>query len=162
MVALGYKVKSGSNHSIKYQCAGALISDTWVLTTAHCINRRLLIVKTGSVSILYKIKKSKYKFFLQIDQVSLKDGSLYNNFNIKSYRKHPDFKGTLQFYDIGLIELFEPVPVFGLTTRPICLPSAANSKSYDENYSIAGWTLLKDNPVIYNLFLNLVFNFFIL
>ena len=73
-----------------------------------------------------------------------------------SYKRHPDYKVSSKYHDIGLIELIEP----NYTFRPICLPSAANSKSHDKNYSIAGWSLLIYQRVIYKIIcvLVLVFN----
>ena len=64
IVALGYKDETNRT---TYWCAGVLISDTWVLSAAHCIKKRLIYVKIGSVSILNKIWYLKYCYFLQID-----------------------------------------------------------------------------------------------
>ena len=58
MVALGYVDKSNLT---TYRCAGVLISDTWVLTTAHCIIKSIAYVRVGSVSIK---KKNIFKILI--------------------------------------------------------------------------------------------------
>ena len=74
------------------------------------------------------------------------------HFNIKSYRRHPLYSSTSKVHDIGLIKLLERVSYSDVQARPICLPTADNSKSFDENYSLAGWSILTGPKVMHNSF----------
>ena len=47
MAALGYRDEFDRN-SLKFLCAGSLISSTYVLTSAHCVNSNLYLVRLGA------------------------------------------------------------------------------------------------------------------
>ncbi|KAF7236124.1 Complement C2 [Varanus komodoensis] len=92
---------------VDYTCRGALISKTWVLTSAHCFNK---LNHTASWMLTLGGGESKLKIKRRIDH------ELYN------VRAKMD-QGITEFYDydISLLELEKPVQ-FGGRIRPICLP----------------------------------------
>ncbi|XP_063702508.1 putative serine protease 45 [Culicoides brevitarsis] len=87
------------NQEARYFCAGALISDHFVLTSAHCIQN------TGA----------KY---VKITGVQ---GIQEQYFTVSEFIVHPQYSNTSFYHDIGLLRLNRPVSLSSYT-RPACLP----------------------------------------
>lgn len=84
------------------QCAGALISDRYVLTAAHCLNREPpAIVRFGEHSIRSE----------DAGQVDVP---------VESTVVHPEYSASAVYNDIALIKLSEPV-TFNRLVQPACL-----------------------------------------
>ncbi|KAL7731985.1 hypothetical protein ACLKA6_015749 [Drosophila palustris] len=123
MAALGYNDASNPN-SLKFLCAGSLISSQFVVTSAHCINSMLILVRLGAHDL------SKTTELGAID------------YRIKRSVVHEQYDLASIANDIALIELNGVAPSNG-DIRPICLPEGSRFQREDEfvgmNPFVAGY-----------------------
>ncbi|KAJ7317375.1 hypothetical protein JRQ81_003537 [Phrynocephalus forsythii] len=117
-------------HQREPSCRGALVSKTWVLTSAHCFNA---VNNTSSWTVILGGGESTVPIKRRIDH------ALYNvrakvDQNIKEFYD----------YDISLLELQTPVR-FGGRIRPICLPCTEGANQALKKKS--GATTCKDHEL---------------
>ncbi|XP_034655539.1 venom serine protease Bi-VSP [Drosophila subobscura] len=124
IAALGYFEESNRN-SLKFLCGGSLIHSHYVITSAHCINGLLTLVRLGAHDLSKPTEA----------------GAM--DFRIRRTVIHEQFDMTSIANDIALIEL-SGMTSATLTANiaPICLPEAAKFLQQDfvgMNPFIAGW-----------------------
>lgn len=88
MAALGYRE---DYDTLKFLCAGSLISPRYVITSAHCINNYLMLVRLGAHDLRNTLEPEA------------------RNYHIKRTVVHEQFDLKIITNDLALIELSETV-----------------------------------------------------
>ncbi|XP_016966105.3 venom serine protease Bi-VSP isoform X2 [Drosophila biarmipes] len=126
IAALGYFEETNRN-ALKFLCGGSLIHSHYVVTSAHCINPMLTLVRLGAHDLSKPAEPGAMDFRIRRTVV-------HEHFDLNSISN-----------DIALIEL-NGVGTLPGNISPICLPEAAKFLQQDfvgMNPFVAGWGAVK-------------------
>ncbi|OCT97345.1 transmembrane protease serine 11C-like [Xenopus laevis] len=133
-LALTGKIVGGTNAALgswpwqaalvsNYLCGASLISNTWLVTAAHCI-----------------VKNDPNSYTVRL-------GTLYwsttiNRLKLQQIIVHEKYSSAATGYDIALLKLVTPV-TFTSYIQPVCLPETTSSFPDNSSCYITGWGTLK-------------------
>ncbi|KAL1490932.1 hypothetical protein ABEB36_011601 [Hypothenemus hampei] len=95
---------------LKYNCGGTLISESHVITAAHCVTKPRTTDVISKDKILVYLGKYRLNSF----------NSEVQDRQVDSFIVHPDYNASFLYNDIAIIKLSSPVEVNNYV-RPCCL-----------------------------------------
>ncbi|XP_063732702.1 ovochymase-2 [Eleginops maclovinus] len=134
-------------HRGSHFCGGAILTERWIMTAAHCFTSR-------SKEFLSGVRVVVGEFDQRVDDEE------EQAYLIKSVSVHEKYHHALPMnYDIALMELDQHI-VLGTHVQPICLPLPDDSLQPGTSCIIGGWGRMKEKgrlpAVLREVRLNLV------
>ncbi|XP_077287006.1 chymotrypsinogen A-like isoform X1 [Arctopsyche grandis] len=140
-IALYGRIANVTN-PLSYRCGGSIVSDTAIVTAAHCVTTSngdaLLSNKLLAVAGKYNLNTRD----LSVQELEISSIIVYNGFDIKNLRN-----------DIALLRLKTKI-VFNQYVQPICLwtdydisRNVSKDYAYGLNGTIVGWGLNENDTI---------------
>ncbi|KAH8413554.1 hypothetical protein KR009_012273 [Drosophila setifemur] len=141
----------------KQFCGGSLITNSHILTAAHCVARMTswdvtaLTAHLGDYNIRtdFEVQHVSRRIKRLVRHKGFEFSTLVSNIYIRNIYRilHPNYLNYSQHNDIAILTLSEPVP-YTREIQPICLPTSSSqqSRSYSGQVAtVAGWGSLREN-----------------
>ncbi|XP_045763666.1 uncharacterized protein LOC123866256 [Maniola jurtina] len=106
-----------------FGCGGSIISDTYILTAAHCL--------TGA-----------NKLFVRVGSVNADEGG--DLIESTDFKQHPKYNSSVYDFDVGLVRLPSAI-AFDNTKRAIRLPVRKTSIPAGTRVTVSGWGATSEN-----------------
>ncbi|CAL4068756.1 unnamed protein product [Meganyctiphanes norvegica] len=141
-----------SNHnSIKWECAGALISPHYVMTAAHCVNAKhrhhvrlgeydFRVIPSETSKVIKMVLPGYLHRSSEYNQTMEDITHIEQTLEVKRVIRHPKYESLRsKYHDIALLELIRPA-VLNKYVLPACLPfDIEDEPGPGSNLTVAGW-----------------------